>query len=136
MKKGKRVKPKFPIEYRVLVMPRYKEREKETVTVIALRTVNEFTNFRYEIVVDPKLIDHTIRLNIHGLRAPQVTLPGSGPAIYETEYPNLHGTYRIVVSKLDREENVFCVFISENKIVIEQTPEEKFVEMVTSEQEW
>ncbi len=136
MKKGKRVKPKFPIEYRVLVMPRYKEREKETVTVIALRTVHEFTNFRYEIVVDPKLVERTIRLNIHGLRAPQVTLPGSGPAIFETEYSNLHGTYQIVVSKLDREENVFCVNISDKTIVVEQAPEEKFVEMVTSEPEW
>ena len=136
MKKGKLVKPKFPIEYRILITPRYKEREKEMVTAVVMRTVNEFTNFRYEIVVEPKLEDHLLRLNIHGLRAPQVTLPGSGPAIFEVEYNNLHGMYDVVVSKLDREENAFSVNISNDNIVVEKSPRKKFVEIVTNEIDW
>ena len=136
MNKGKRVKPKFPIEYRVLITPRFKERETEPVTMIALRTVNEFTNFRYEIVVLPEISDHTIKLNIHGLRAPQVSLPGSGPAIFETEYNNLDGIYDVVVSKPDHEENNFSVSISKDHIIVEKSPRNKFVEIVTSEEEW
>jgi hypothetical protein len=136
MKKGKRVKPVFPIEYRLLITPAYKEREKEIVTRLVLHTVKEFTNFRYEIVVEPKLTDHTLRLKIHGLRAPQVTLPGSGPATYETEYRNLNGQYSIVVSKLDREENSFDVAISDNRIIVEAAPEQRFIEIITSEEEW
>lgn len=136
MKKGKRVKPKFPIEYRVLITPFYKEREKETVTRVALRTVNEFTNFLYEIVVHPELSDRTIRLNIHGLRAPQVTLPGTGPAVYETEYKDLDGSYEVVVSKLDREENSFTVQISKDGVVVEKSPKIKFSEIVTNAEEW
>lgn len=136
MKKGKRIKPKFPIEYRVLITPRYKEREKTVVTRVALRTVNEFSNFRYEIVVAPELQDRSLRLNIHGLRAPQVSLPGSGPAVYETEYPDLHGEYDIVVSKLDREENTFGVTITDQHVTLERSPRKKFVEVVTEESEW
>lgn len=136
MKKGKRVKPRLPIEYRALITQRYNEREKQTVTVFALRTVNEFTNFRYEIVVLPELFDQTIRLNIHGLRTPQVALPGSGPAMCEVEYRNLDGVYTLIVSKLDRGENNFEVSISGKHITIDKTPQEKFVEVVTSEEEW
>lgn len=136
MKQGKRVKPKVPIEYRVLIAPRYKERQKETVTIIALRTVNEFTNFHYEIVVSPEISDHTIKLNILGLRAPQITLPGSGPATFEAEYKNLNGQYNIIISKLDRAENHFSVVISNERITVEESPKNTFVEIVTSEKEW
>ncbi len=136
MKKGKRIKPRFPIEYRVLITPKYKEHEKTIVTRVALRTVNEFSNFRYEIVVVPELQDRSLRLNIHGLRAPQVSLPGSGPAVYETEYPDLRGPYEIVISKLDREENSFGVTISDRQVTLERVPKKKFVEVVTDENEW
>ncbi len=136
MKKGKRVKPKFPIEYRVLITPQYHEREKETFTLIALRTVSEFTNFRYEIVVHPSIEDHTIRLNIQGLRAPQVSLPESGPAVFETEYNNLSGQYDVIISKLGREENVFSISISDAQVIVEKSPRKKFVEVVTTRDEW
>ena len=136
MKKGKRIKLKFPIEYRLLITPKYKEREKETVTLVALRTVNEFTNFLYEIVVVPEFSDRTLRLNIHGLRAPQVTLPGSGPAKFRSEYNNLHGRYTVIVSKLNREENSYEVSVSKESVVIEKSPRKKFVDLVTNEDEW
>lgn len=136
MKKGKRVKPKFPIEYRVLMMPKYKEREKEIVTFVALRTVNEFTNFRYEIVVTSEVQDHVIQLNIHGLRAPQVMLPGTGPAISTLEFRNLSGLYEVVISKLDREVNSFCVHNSDKAIIVKKIPKKKFVEIVTNEEDW
>ncbi len=136
MKKGKRIKPRFPIEYRVLITPKYKEHEKTIVTRVALRTVNEFSNFRYEIVVVPELQDRSLRLNIHGLRAPQVSLPGAGPAVYETEYADLRGPYEIVISKLDREENSFGVTISDRQVTLERAPKKKFVEVVTDENEW
>ncbi len=123
MKKGKRVKPKFSLEYRLLIVPKYKEAEKKSVTLLALRTVNEFTSFRYEIVVSAKLEGRTLRLNIHGLRAPQLTLPGAGPALFETEFELTRGTYSVVVSKLDREENIFSVQISPEKVTVETSPE-------------
>ena len=136
MKQGKRVKPKFSIEYRLLITPKYKEREKKTVILAALRTVNEFTNFLYEIIVQDSVVDHNLHLKIHGLRAPQVTLPGTGPAVFNKEYEDLSGKFNVIVSKLGREENVFVVNISKEKITIEKSPKEKFVEIVTSEEDW
>ncbi len=136
MKRGKRVTPKFPLEYRLLIVPVWHEREREHTTLIAMRTINEFSTFRYEIVVQPELKDHTLRLSIHGLRAPQVSLPGSGPAVFRTEFKNLDGRYEIVISKLDRQVNVFTVMISKDTVSVEKSPKEKFIEIVTAQNEW
>lgn len=136
MKRGKRVAPKFPLEYRILIAPVHHERQHERLTLIAMRTVNEFSTFRYDIVVEPELKDHTLTLNIRGLRAPQVSLPGSGPAVFRTEIENLSGRYEIVVCKLDRQVNAFTVLISEDSITVEKSPKDKFVEIVTDHAEW
>jgi hypothetical protein len=136
MKKGKRVKPKFSLEYLLLIVPKYKETEKKSVTHVALRTVNEFTSFRYEIVVAAELAGRTLRLTIHGLSAPQLTLPSTGPALFQTEFDGLRGKYSVVVSKLDREENSFSVQISPEQVIVEQSPATKFVEIVTREEEF
>ena len=136
MKKGKRIKPKFPIEYRLLIIQRFKEREGKTVTLVALRTVNEFTSFRYEIVAGLEVDGQKIRLKIHGLRAPQVTIPGTGPALFREEHEQLRGLYTVAVSKLDREENVFSVRFDGDIVTVESSPRNKFVEIVTNEEEW
>src|SRR5947209_7628720 len=132
MKKGKRVKPKFPIEYRLLMTPVRKE--KEIATLIALRTVNEFSNFLYEIVVEPLVDDRTLHIKIHGLRAPQVTIPGTGPAKFRTEIGGLHGSYAIVVSRPNGDQNLYEVKISEHEVVVEKTPKVRFVDLVTNEE--
>jgi hypothetical protein len=136
MNRGKRIKPVVPIEYRLLITPKLKERERKIVTLVALRTMVEFTNFRYDIVVEPECTDRTLKFTIRGLRAPQVSLPGTGPAVFKTEYDGLHGTYNVIVSKHGKDENLFSVHISNNEIRLKKIPEKKFVEIVTKEVEW
>ena len=136
MKKGKRVKVVFPIEYRLLVTPVYKEREKQIVTLFGLRTINEFSNFHYEIIVEPDITDKTIRLDIRGLRAPQVTIPGSGPAVFRQEFPDLHGTYNLIVRKLDKQENSFTISITNERITVKDSPADHFIDVVTNPEEW
>jgi len=136
MKKGKRVKVVFPIEYRLLVTPVYKEREKQIVTLFGLRTINEFSNFHYEIIVEPAIADKTIRLDIRGLRAPQVTIPGSGPAVFRQEFPDLHGTYSLVVRKLDKQENFFTINITDKSVTVKDSDEQRFCDVVTNPEEW
>jgi hypothetical protein len=99
------------IEYRLLLAQVYDEKVKAVVTEALLRTTTEFTSFTYEIVVEPRLSAHELRLNIQGLRAPQLSMPEVGPALYKTSFPGLRGTYQLVVSKLGRDENVFTVTI-------------------------
>jgi len=136
MKKGKKVKPPTPAEYRLLITPKMKEREKRAVTLIALRTLKEFRSFRYEIIVEDLIEGSTIYLKIHGLKAPQVGLPSMGPAVYRAEYPRLRGEYSLVVTKLNREENKFTVSFTDTSVTVKEGPEKKFVEIVTSEREW
>jgi hypothetical protein len=125
MKQGKRIRPIVPIEYRLLITPKLKERGKNAITLIALRTVIEFTNFRYDIIVEPKNTDRTLHFNIRGLRAPQVSLPGTGPAIFKSEYENLEGPYDLIISKHGKDE-----------IKLKKSPQNKFIEIVTDENEW
>ncbi|MBI5021952.1 MAG: hypothetical protein HZB59_11005 [Ignavibacteriales bacterium] len=136
MKQGKRVKPKFPIEYRLLIMPLFKEREQKHVTLFAMRTINEFNNFRYEISIDTILKEDIIRFTINGLKAPQMNLPGTGPAVKEIEFENLKGEYQIIISKHGKDENKFFVDISDKQVMLVKTPRKKFSEIVTDSKEW
>lgn len=136
MKQGKRVKPVELFDYSLLITPKYKEREKKTVMLVALRTVKEFGNFQYEIIVEESVDDKTLRLDIRGLRAPQQTIPGAGPALFKKEYEGLKGTYNIVVTKLDKTKNEFVVEIGEKDVKILKSPKKKFVTLTTNEEEW
>jgi hypothetical protein len=136
VKRGKRVKPVFPIEYRLLITPRFKENEKKYVTSFALRTTNEFSNFRYEIIVKPELNDRTICLNIRGLRAPQLSIPGSGPAVYKTDIPDLTGDYNLIIIKPGKEENQYGISITKEQILVNKNPKNRFVDVVTTADEW
>lgn len=130
------VKDAQPTEYVLLMTPRYNEQQKRTVTYVALRTTKEFSNFRYEIVVESRLERRTLRFDIRGLRAPELTLPGFGPAIFEAEYTDLSGSYEVIVTKLRKDVNVFQVHVSPNKIVVERSPESKFVDLITQMEDW
>lgn len=136
MKKGKRVRPELPAEYVLLVTPWYNERTKEQVTLFALRTVNEFTNFRYALVVKPELRDRTMTLLVQGLSAPELTLPATGPAEFRDERPGLKGTYDVVVSKHGKATNTFSVSITQARVKVERMPEDRFVEIVTRIEDW
>jgi len=136
MKKGKRVKPVELYDYSLLIAKKYKERERKIVTLVALRTVKEFSNFRYEIIVQDSVDDKTLRLDIHGLRAPQQTIPGAGPALFTKEYDGLNGTYEVVVTKLDGTSNAFLVEIGQEHVKLLKNPKNKFVTMATNEEEW
>ena len=136
MKKGKRVKVVFPIEYRLLILPITKEREQQKVTLFGLRTINEFSNFHYDIIVEASVSGSTIRLDIRGLRAPQVTIPGSGPAVFRKEFPGLRGTYTLIVKKLEKAEDTFTIHITPDKIVVKSVPEKRFCDVVTVPEEW
>jgi len=136
MKKGRRVKPVFPIEYRLLLTPRYDERLKKYLTHAAIRTVNEFSSFRYEIIVNPSVKGNLLGFHIQGLRAPQVTLPHSGPAMFECDFPDLDGTYDVVVTKLDHAENRYTVTISRTGVIVQSSPAQRFIDIVTDKEEF
>ena len=80
MTKSKQKPLPLPAEYRLLITYRYSEQLKMMVVHVALRTIEEFSNFRYEIVVQDYIDNNYLKLEVHGLRAPKSTLPSFGPA--------------------------------------------------------
>jgi hypothetical protein len=125
-----------PVEYVLMVTPHVNDRTKEKVTLIALRTVNEFTAFRYELVVEPKVDGRRITLLIQGLRAPEMTLPAMGPAEFHYERPDLRGTYDIIVSKHGKVTDTYSVDVSATGVKILGVPEQRFSDIVTTWEEW
>ena len=134
--KSSRKEPAQIFEYVLLITPRYNEQKKRLVTVVALRTVKEFSNYRYEMIVENSLDDRRLRLNIMGLRPPELTFPGLGPATFETEYDNLNGSYEVVVTKLHKDVNIFRVHITPEKAVVKESPKSRFVDLVTRPEDW
>jgi hypothetical protein len=136
MKRGKRVKPEMPAEYILLVTPHVNERTKEKVTLIALRTVTEFTAFRYELVVEPAVDGRKITLLIQGLRAPELTLPAMGPAEFRFERNDLKGAYEIVVSKHGKATDSYTVDVTGAAVKVVAVPEDRFSDIVTKKEDW
>ena len=135
--RDKRTVPKkLPIEYILLITPRFDERTERTFFYVAVRTVQEFTSFRYELVVDHRVEERTMIFDIQGLRAPRVTLPGFGPATFESKHEKLSGPYDVVVNKLQKERNKFRIHITSKEVSLESKPDEPFIEIVTHMEDW
>jgi len=136
MKQAKQKPLPFVAEYRLLVCYKYSPQFKAMVIRVSLRTIDEFSNFLYEIVVEDTIKGNTLSLNIHGLRAPRQTLPAFGPATFTKEYRSLEHIDEIVVAKLDGVENSFQVKISKDSVILKQSPKDNFVQFTTKEEEW
>jgi len=136
MKKSKQKPLPFATEYRLLITHKYSPQFKKTVVFVALRTVEEFGNFLYEIVVEDTIEGKRLMLNIHGLRPPRQTLPSFGPAVFKKEFPDLDGIDEVIVAKLDGVENSFQVLLSQDTVLVKKSPKERFVQLVTKEEEW
>jgi hypothetical protein len=136
MKQAKQKPLPLVAEYRLLVAHKYSPQFKAMVVQVALRTIEEFSNFLYEIVVEDAVKGNTLSLYIHGLRPPRQTLPAFGPAVFRKEYRSLENIEEIVVAKLDGVKNSFQVKISKDSVVVKKSPEDKFVQLITDEKEW
>lgn len=135
-KRGKREKPVITTEYVLLVTPYVNPRTGDKVTLIGLRTVTEFTSFRYDLVVQPTLDGRTLTLLIQGLSAPQLTLPAMGPAEFRLERKEFEGTWDIVVSKHNKLFDSYTVRVSPADVKVEKIPGERFSDIVTRIEDW
>lgn len=136
MKKSKQKPLPFEFEFRLLLTHRYSPRYKATVVYLALRTIEEFGNFLYDIVVEDIIEEKRLILNIQGLRPPRQTLPAFGPAVFTKEYPDLKEIEQVIVKKPDGAENSFHVKITDNRVSVKDTGRGSFVHAVNNEEEW
>jgi hypothetical protein len=127
-----RKKKKSQLEFRLFVYPTYNETTRKWATAFRLQTIEQFSNFTYEIVVKDTVREKTISWSIRGLQSPTVHLPGSGPASFMKEYENLKGVYEFVISKLDGAENAFTLRVASDEVAILNSPKTPFVEIIPS----
>jgi hypothetical protein len=88
-------------EYRLRIERTTSPSTRRPVTRVALSTVKAFSNFRYGLTVEDNLDGNHLRLRVLGLDAPDLSLPGSGPAEFVREYEHLTGECTVDVTGID-----------------------------------
>lgn len=114
-------------DYSLNIFHHYDEKTKRNVVVFLIQTMKIFVSFRYEILLEDELSDHTIKLNITGLHVPGLLLPQTGPAQGRRDFTNLNGIFTIIVVKQDKTVNEFLVHITPTRIDIKQKPRNPFI---------
>jgi hypothetical protein len=120
-------KKKHDPNYTLNIFHHYDEKVKRNVIVFLVQTTKIFVSFRYEILLEEKLVDHEISLHITGLHVPELLLPQTGPAQGRCDYSNLDGLYKLKIIKQDKTVNEFSVQISPRTIDIIHKPRSPFI---------
>jgi hypothetical protein len=129
--KQKKIKPKpAAYEYLLTVSQKYDEIKNKYLTLIRLQTVQEFTNFKYELAVEEVLEKNKIRYKLLGINTPKLLIPGGGPAVYEKTYEQLAGEHEIEVMNLDGEINFFKIKLLKNKILLLKEQQKSFIDIL------
>ena len=125
-----------PIEYLLLVMPEYDESQEKETVFVGIRTVKEFSNFQYELIVTDTLEKDTLILNIQGLRAPKTNVPTIGFARFTKVYEQPATIKHIIVHKMEKRENAFVVRFAKQRIQVKSRTGDPFIDIVSRREDW
>ncbi len=125
-----------PSEYRLLITPRFNEREQKNTTMVLLTTTQAFASFQYELSVQERVDGHVIHYRVVGLKAPQISLPAAGHAKFTREYSDMNGAYEFTIEGLDGQRNTFLVHITPDRVQVKKAPPQPFVEIYTDAKTW
>jgi len=118
-------------EYVLHVFHANDEQTRKRLVVFLIRTVKDFVNFGYEILLEDSHKEREIGLRIHGLHTPAMIMPGTGPAYGFRAFQHLSGRYVVSVAKLNRTTNEFTIEIRPDAITLIQSPSNPFVQFTT-----
>lgn len=122
-----------PIEYRLLITPTYDERVKRHGTLFLIETTKQFSAFSYQIVVQESVQGKTFLWSLHGLRAPELSMPASGAAQFRKIHYGLKGKYSFTLRKSDGTENSFEFTVLASSVRIRSDIPKPFVSLCTAE---
>ena len=107
------------------------EESKARGVVFVVQTTKVFVSFRYDILLEPSEEGRTIRLRIKGLHAPELLMPGGGPAIGRCHFTNLFGHYHLIVVKQDKTHNSFDIDVGKKEVTLLRSPQQSFIQVTT-----
>jgi hypothetical protein len=120
--------PKSPFEYRLMIVPQMNGEAKTPTTLFVLETTQEFGSFRYNLVVQWKIEERSIALEIQGLKPQTISMPAFGPAQFQQEIHNLKGEYTVTIKRQDGAKHQFKIQILKKGIrLVKEMAKEKFV---------
>jgi hypothetical protein len=124
-------------EYRLLIEHFEDRISRRSGIVFLFRTVEEFQNFVYELVVETAIKGRKIFFKIVGLRTPLSDFPAAGPAICRCEIENLQqGEYALLIDRRTKQVNRFRISFRKKIRILQSTREGKFIEVTTDRNEW
>lgn len=124
-------------EYRLLIEHFSDAISKRSGIVFLFRTVEEFQNFVYELVVETSRQGKKIFFKIVGLRTPFSDFPAAGPAVCRFEIQDLEpGEYTLLIDRRSKEINQFRISIRKKIKILQGTQERRFIDVTTDRNEW
>jgi hypothetical protein len=119
-------KPRDP-DYTLNVFHHLDEKTAARSVAFMVQTTKVFVSFRYDILLQAVQEDRTVRIKIQGLHAPELLMPGTGPARGWKLFEGLFGHYKVVVSKQDKSVNEFDVDVTDSGVTLLKAPEHPFI---------
>jgi len=96
-----------------------------------VQTTKVFVSFRYDILLEVSVEKRAITVAIKGLHAPELLMPGSGPAYGLARMKGASGHYELNVIKQDKTVHTFDIDIGEKDVTILRNLPASFVVLST-----
>lgn len=114
-------------DYTLSIFHHRDERTGERAVVFLVQTTKVFVSFQYEILLQAALEERTVRIKIQGLHAPELLMPGGGPARGWKTFEGLIGHHHVLVTKQDKSVNEFDIDVTKDGVTILKSPEHPFI---------
>lgn len=114
-------------DYTLNIFPYHDPSTGRSTTAFLVQTTKVFVSFRYEILLQAAVEDRTVHIKIQGLHAPELLMPGGGPARGWRTFDGLNGHYHVVVTKQDKSVNTFDCDVAAGGVTLLKRPEHPFI---------
>ena len=122
-----RVKKAREPEYRLNIFRGTDPKTRQEGWIFYVRTIKEFVSFNYEIHLSATVQGREITLQISGIHAPLMVMPGVGPAKGTALLKDILGPYDLIVKKLNKEVTGFAITLGDERVILDRTPPHPFI---------
>ncbi len=118
-----------PKEYRFIISEFLDEYSQTPKLLFTIETTRVFRSFLYNILVKDKSKEKHFIFEIEGLSMNALSIPKTGPALFQKEFPLLKGEYSFTFLSINNQPSTFKLKFSPKGIKILQASTESFIEL-------